>query len=83
ASYHGEENDTDPIEEPGVRVGGVCPPQSWPAVAQPYLAPPQTAGDAFFMWTSKTLRVIKIAPAFGSRDQPLWSENGMWEEETR
>ena len=59
------------------------PPKSWPAVAQPYLVPPQTAGNAFFMWTSKTLRVIKIAPAFGSGDQPLWSENGMWEEETR
>lgn len=47
--------------------------------ALPYLVPPQTAGDAFFIWTSKTGLVIKIAPAFGCGDQPLRSENGMWE----
>lgn len=56
------------------------PPQSWPTAAQPYLAPPQTAGNAFFMWTSKTSPVIKISPAFGGGDQPRRCENGMWEE---
>lgn len=54
-------------------------PPITPDPASPYLAPPQTASAAFFIWTSKTVPVIKIAPAFGCRDQPLRSENGMWE----
>lgn len=58
-------------------------PPITPDPASPYLAPPQTASAAFFIWTSKTVPVIKIAPAFGCRDQPLRSENGMWERRLR
>lgn len=38
------------------------PPQSWPAVAQSYLAPPQTASDAFLCGLQKRRESLKLHP---------------------